>query len=164
MSSYIHFYIRGKYELVPIWTSSRNSTMYQLFVHEVPYEKVRPLSRKELYDFVQDVKNEISAYELRLEKIERRRADITNFNNTVEEKMEALYELEWEQTDIEDELGEAKRVVEALMFMRNAQDVVAYTDEFDPDKYIYAGVDYWCPSIAEIEAWERGEEVEDEDD
>ena len=164
MSSYIHFYIRGKKELVPIWTSSRSSAMYQLFNHEVPYEKVRSISRRELCGFIQDAKNEISAYELRLEKIERRRADIVNFNNTTEEKVEALENLEWERADIEEDLEEVKRVFEALMFMQETQDAVVYEDGYDADKYIYAGVECWLPKYEDVLAWERGEETENEDE
>lgn len=164
MSSYIHFYIRGEHELLPIWSSSRSSTMYQLFVHEVPYDRVRSISRNELRSFVDMVENEVKAYESSLEKIERRRADVREFDNPVDEKIEYLEALDEQEEDYKEERRAAQRVEEFLRSLRMVQETVTYTEGFDPDKYIYAGVDCWLPSIAEVDAWERGEEIEDEDE
>lgn len=163
MSSYIYFYIRGRKELVPVYESSRSSTMYQNLYHELPYDKVRAVSDSELREFISIFENEIESYQGEIARRKEKLKLIPSFQNSIEKKLEAIDRIEESLEDYEEEIAAAQDCIAVLRTLRGAIEAIRYNNGYDADKYVYAGVDCWCPPLAAVDKWERGEDVSDEE-
>lgn len=157
MSSYINFFIRSEDKFLPLSDFSRSSEIYQRLHNNVPYEKLRALTYNEL-DSIEDAIIEdkrkytdlISGYKKEIELI-------TTFNNSAEEKLEAINSTESMIKDIEESISElnfAQGWFNSLCrILDSARD---YIDEnnnplVDADKYIYAGVETPCvPTLEDV--------------
>lgn len=163
MSSYIYFYIKGRKELVPVYGSSRNSTMYQNLYYELPYDKVRAVSDSELREFISTFENEVESYQKRIAREKEALERIPSFQNSLEEKLEAMDSIGTLIEEYEEEIAAAQNCIAVLRTLRGAIEAVRYNETYDVDKYIYAGVDCWRPPLAAVEKWERGEDVSEEE-
>jgi len=155
MSSYIYFYIRGEKELVPVYESSRNSAMYQNLCHLVPHDKVRAISDSELREFISIFEDEIESNKKKIARDREVLERIPSFQNSLGEKLEAIDFIEESLEYYEEEIAAAQCCIDVLRTLRGAIEAVRYTDSYDPDKYIYAGTDYWKPSLEDVKNWEK---------
>ena len=86
---------------------------------------------------------------------------IASFNNSINDKIEALESARDAIRESEEAVNEMKEVLaftHFLMDMYNEADYTKYGSELirlDPTKYIYVGIECGTPSIAEIEEWEN---------
>jgi len=161
MSQYIHFFVRSTDRLLPIRTTSRSSSIYSFFSKYAPYEKARALSRHELRNICEEIDRQIDEWTRRIEEDRTNLQLIASFNNSIEDKIEAL---ESARDSIRETKGYVNEMKEALAFayflidMYDEADDTKYEDEtarLDPTKYLYFGIECGTPSIAEIEEWEN---------
>ena len=86
---------------------------------------------------------------------------IASFNNSIEDKIEALESARGSIRENEESVSEMKEALAFtyfLMDMYNEADDTKYGDEtarLDPTKYLYFGIECGTPSITEIEEWEN---------
>ena len=90
MSQYIHFFVRSTDRLLPICTSSHSSIISRFYVNYAPYEKVRALSIYELQSIRDEISSQIDEWEHRVEEDRDNLNLIASFNNSVEDKLEAI--------------------------------------------------------------------------
>ena len=90
MSQYIHFFIRSTDKLLPIRTASRSSSIYQFFCDYAPYEKVRALSMGMLQEIREEISKQISKWTHQIEEDQKDLQLVASFNNSVEDKIEAI--------------------------------------------------------------------------
>lgn len=161
MSQYIHFFVRSTDRLLPILTTSRSSSIYHFFSDYAPYEKARALSMQELQNIYEEINTQIDEWIHRIEEECTNLQLIASFNNSVEDKIEALESARDSIRECEESVNEMK---EALAFTNFLMDIyeeaeaTQYEDEtarLDPTKYLYFGIECGTPSIAEIEEWEN---------
>lgn len=151
MSSYLHFFLRDNDKFLPIGTYGRGSELYQAFNDAVPYAKIAPITNAVLDSIKDDLRSSIEGSRAEERRIEDRIQLISSFNNSVEEKIEALYNLD-------DYLVEAREDVEAknlamafISFLYDILDEALYGCEgIDPEAYIYAGIECGDPKIEDI--------------
>ena len=162
MSQYIHFFVRSTDKLLPIRTDSRSSPIYHFFSDYAPYEKARALSIQELQDIREEINIRIDEWTRRIEEERTNLQLIASFNNSVEDKMEAIKssrDIIHEDEEIIEDMKGALSFTSFLMDMYNeAEDTKYYNREdikIDPTKYLYFGIECGTPSIAEIEEWEN---------
>lgn len=163
MSSYIYFYIRGKKELVPVYESSRSSEMYRELGHLVPYNKVRAIPASELNEFIAIFENEIESFQKEIAHLKDELKLIPSFQNDVNKKLEAIESIEISMDSYEEEIAAAQACIDVLRTLRGAIETIRYNDNYYADKYVYAGIECWCPPLAVVEKWERGEDVSEEE-
>ena len=161
MSQYIHFFVRSTDRLLPIRTASRSSFIYHFFGDYAPYGKARALSIHELQNIREEINAQIDEW---MRHIEEKRANlqlIASFNNSIEDKIEALEAARDSIRENEESVNEMKEALAFtyfLMDMYNEADDTKYEDEtarLNPNKYLYFGIECGTPSIAEIEEWEN---------
>ena len=161
MSQYIHFFIRSTDKLLPIRSASGSSSIYHFFSDYAPYEKARALSMQELQNIREEIDIRIGEWTRRIEDERTNLQLIASFNNSIEDKIEAL---EFARNSIQEneeyvnEMKEALAFTYFLMGMYNEADDTKYEDEtarLDPTKYLYFGIECGTPSIAKIEEWEN---------
>ena len=161
MSQYIYFFIRSTDKLLPIRTASRSSSIYRFFSDYAPYEKARALSMQELQDIREEINIRIDEWTHRIEEERTNLQLIASFNNSVEDKIEAIESARdfiRENEEYINEMKEALAFTYFLINMYNEADDTKYEDEtarLDPTKYLYFGIECGTPSIAKIEEWEN---------
>ena len=161
MSQYIHCFVRTTDRLLPIYTTSHSSSIYRFFSDYAPYEKARALSMQELQDIREEINIRIDEWTRRIEEDRTNLQLIASFNNSVEDKIEAIEtarDFIRENEEYINEMKEALAFAYFLINMYNEADDTKYEDEtarLDPTKYLYFGIECGTPSIAEIEEWEN---------
>lgn len=162
MSQYIHFFIRSTDKLLPIRTASRSSSIYQFFCDYAPYEKVRALSMGMLQEIREEISKQISKWTHQIEEDQKDLQLVASFNNSVEDKIEAMKsarETLREREEIVEEIKVALAFTNFLMDIYNEVEDSNYyykeEEKIDQTKYIYFGIECNIPSIAEVEEWEN---------
>ena len=165
MSQYIHFFVRSTDKLLPIRTASRSSPIYHFYGDYAPYEKVRALSMIELQDIYEEINTQISEWTQRVEQEHANLELIASFQNSVEDKMEAIKssrDIIHEDEEIIEDMKGALSFTSFLMNMYNEAEGTKYYDrediKIDPTRYLYFGIECGVPSIAEVKEWENSKE------
>ena len=157
MSSYINFFIRIDDKFLHLSDFSRSSEIYQRLYNNVPYEKLRALTYNELDSIEDAIIEDKRKYADLISEYKKEIELIATFNNSAEEKLEAINSTESMMKDIEESISElnfAQGWFNSLCsIIDSARD---YTDEdnnllVDADKYIYAGVETPCvPTLKDV--------------
>lgn len=159
MSQYVEFYLRVGDRFAPILTRSRSTNLYQMVSHAVPYEGIRALNKDDIRGFTEDARAEVRRIEENIARQREQLAMIPHFDNTVDEKLQAI---DGTQDYIEDLEQEAACARSDLAFFQmlddmweEAEQTKWYKDEhpegaIDPNKYIYAGVECGFPTLEDI--------------
>lgn len=157
MSSYINFFIRSDDKFLPLSDFSRSSEIYQRLHNDVPYEKLRALTYAELDSIEDDILEDRRVLNDKITNYTKEIDLIATFNNSAEEKLEAIDSTKEVIKDCQeaiDELDFAQGWFNSLCrIIDSARD---YTDEnynhlVDADKYVYAGVEVPCvPTLKDI--------------
>ena len=161
MSQYIHFFVRSTDRLLPIRTTSRSSSIYHFFSDYAPYGKVRALSMQDLQNIREEINTQIDEWTRHVEENRANLQLIASFNNSIEDKIEALEAARDSIRENEESVNEMKEALAFtyfLMDMYNEADDTKYEDEtaqLNPNKYLYFGIECGTPSIAKIEEWEN---------
>lgn len=155
MSQYINFFIRCNDDFCPIATYSRSTNVYRDFSDRlnVPYEKITPLSKDDLKGVIEEADLKIKAYKKQVEKLEKEISDVSNMNNSIDEKtgmIENIYEC-IEENNLEIKWEE--NVQSFCSFLDDIIDEVIYdnnTSKFNASKYVYVGIEIGEPTIDDI--------------
>ena len=133
MSQYVNFYIRYKGgQFVPIADYTRGTRVYQEMASQIPYGKLKLLKREEIREIAARIRagKEFSTCQINVcnKKIEL----IAKMNNSLEEKLGAIDELEENISEYEEELLGFEAFATELFFIAN----MTYNDI-----EIYAGIE-----------------------
>ena len=145
MSYYIYFFVKVGDKFAPISSFSKSTKIYELFEDVALWEKVCPLSEVKLREVLHDASDQDQELSKKLDEMPARKALIASFNNSVNEKMEALSELESDECYLQEERDEMQRAVEFVQFLMWVEDEAssaAYADTcFNAEKYLYVGIE-----------------------
>ena len=145
MSCYIYFFVKVGDKFAPISSFSKSTKIYELFEYVAPWGKVCPLSEVKLREAFHGASEQVQELSKKLDEMPARKALIASFNNSVDEKMEALSELERDECYLQEELNEMQRAVEFVHFLKLIEDEAssaAYADTcFNAEKYLYVGIE-----------------------
>lgn len=144
MSQYIQFFIKHDNHFAPIASYGSSSHIGELFNHCAPWEKVKPLSAAKIRDVIEDAKEKRDRLNKQAAKAMARKADIAKFNNPVDEKVEALYDVDDELSNIEETtegLNHAIAFARFLLTVTEEAEDYAYNgiEGYDRDEYVYVG-------------------------
>lgn len=147
MSEYISFFIRREQSnFIPLFTFSRNNSIYQIFQNIIPYEKVRAISYNELENKYRECERRMENITKSINQIKEERALIASFNNSVDEKISALIDIAEQDKELRDELEEERRAGYTIVALIDIIENIRFNDAWDKDKYIYAGIEV-CDNI-----------------
>jgi len=155
MSQYIQFFVKSlKGEFLPIGTFSRNCSIFTAFeefcTFAVPYEKVAPITVKDLAYVKNGLEKKIKEVDQKILEIEKTITIIAGCNNSIEDKLNEIHNLnseieEW--LDIKVELESSKGYISSL---EEIIDSIYWDSDYNEEKYLYCG----------IEVGENPEEIE----
>lgn len=155
MSCYVNFFLRAGEKWLPIGSFSRSSAVYAAF-ESAPWEKVRALTGATLESILREQEENIGKFEKSIEEAIKRRDMIASFNNSVEDKLDAMREEDEYISGLRetvDELAQAIAFTRTLMWIVDEADSSKYNERvedcYNPDEYLYFGME--CGSNPEIE-------------
>lgn len=142
MSSYLNIYAHGRHdEVVYIGCYSRSSKIYEVFrdngITGTSNEICQPVTKSDIHYLMAAVDNEIEEKTNNKKKEEKNKDLIGSWNNSVEEKMTALTEINDMINWYEEEISMLTTVRNTLILFEDIMDL-HYNKE---DTTIYAGID-----------------------
>ena len=151
MSAYIHFFVRIGNDFCPIATYSRNTKVYEIF-NGAPYEQIEVLDRETLNDYFNKATIERDNLNEDIARYEKRIETITRFENSAEEKLELIMDVEGFLSEANDELREVEDTICFIGFLTAILMEVIYDAPgvIDKDSYLYYGVECYRPTVKDI--------------
>lgn len=151
MSQYINFYIKapGTETFLPIESYGRSSMIYCFGNAYAPFESGKPLTKAIIREIIDNIKFDIERNNQFIVEYNNKKNDVIVMNNSIEEKMEVLYDVYdalKEFTDKEAQLQYAKNFynfLDDILFNAECSD-----KKYDENDYIYFGVE-WSPDYDE---------------
>lgn len=155
MSAYLNFYMKidnDKYFSLYDW--SRNSAVFEYGSKYALWEKCIPLTTEVINYIIEDISQELQNEPSELARIESRKESILKMNNSVEEKEEAL-------DDLNDTLTEVKSISKELeqtkFFYELLEDLILshtgkYSKEnFEEEDFLWFGMEASAPNLEYFE-------------
>lgn len=148
MSSYINFYLRKKdtdvYTL--LYSASRSHPIYQTFYevmgsHLDQHDRCLPLTNADLTALHREAEKSVKIFTGLVEKAQKQIQDIATWNNSIDEKLEAVNELEARLESYREEIDWLNFTIDAFsMFI-----CIADEQYNCPHPTLYAGIDGYNP-------------------
>lgn len=152
MSQYIDFYIKPKSNKVGDWISigdfSRSSNEYTYGECYCQYEKGCPVTTEKINYIISDINDAIENLNEHIKQQKERIPILASFNNSMEEKLEAMGEHLNYISESEEELKSLQKTKEWYEYLQIIIDSNKYEDSIDEEDLIYFGIE-WNPNYKE---------------
>lgn len=150
MSEYVDVYLKYAGIYIECQHFGRGGVLYSTVSHMLPYGKLKLMEHNDFNSMLIELRNNRDKVKVTLKQLEKTKAEIGSWNNSVEEKMEALADINNDITENEERLEAFKEATYFIEFL----DDIRYNEE--PCE-IYMGVEAVLPSK------EEGEEAVEEE-
>ena len=147
MSQYLNFFARIGDNFIPIGDYSRNTVFYQMFNSCIypPYEKIMPVSIQQLENIRDGFEKNQRNIELQINRIEKKKGLIATFDNSVDDKLEAVRDCDISIGEWQENYDEVLCSIGSCNTYINMIEAIKYSDEkiegIDFDNYIYCGIE-----------------------
>lgn len=144
MSQYIQFFIKSNSnEFLPIGVFSRCNAIYGFFEEyfNAPYEKIAAITMQDLTYLVRKIDDCIKIHNDRIVELEQKIKTITEYNNSVKEKMLAIDDVNSVIKEYVRERDEFKWARDYVCSLQEIIDAIAYDDKYCKDTYLYCGIE-----------------------
>lgn len=139
MSMYTHIFLRKGNEFLEVSCTGRSSALSEMLEHYAPWEKVRLLTIKDLKDIYEQYTNELDKWKDYIAKQQAQRSLIASFNNSVEDKIEAIQDCNASIDEVSETVDELSY---ALMQIRWLISIAEDADgEYGNHIQIYVGIE-----------------------
>lgn len=150
MSAYIQFFIRNEDAFMPIGIYIRGSKIYEYFDDYTPWEKIKHVTRPLLDKIRDNVNDDILYYQKRYDHAKEMKEYVAGMNNSMDEKMEWVENIEATLGDCCEEIEKAECVKHYLNFLDDIIDSVEYEEHIDHKNYLYVGIEVGNPTVDDI--------------
>ena len=150
MSAYIQFFIRNDEAFMPIGIYIRSSKIYEYFDDYTPWEKIKPVTRPLLDKIRDNVNDDILYFQKRYDSAKEMKAYVAGMNNSMDEKMEWIENIEATLGDCCEEIEKAEYVKHYLNFLDDIIESVEYEECIDYKNYLYVGIEVGNPTVDDI--------------
>ena len=152
MSQYVEFFLKTKDDnFICLDASSRNSWLYQILSIEinvpVPYGKIRETKPIFFENAINAAETQRNSLIESLESERKMASQISAFNNSVEEKLDALYQIREIINDYEDELEELNY---AIGYFKTMHSIASNLEYESNGAKLYCGIEVGRPTIEDI--------------
>ena len=149
MSAYKYFFIKSNTnEFIPIGEFSRNTEVYRYCC--APYEKIKPLTIDNLNQIICNIERRIECVKRGIQADKNKQALVFKMNNSLNEKMEILHEIDSSIDENINHLEELKLAINYFTFLINIVDCIKFDDNYDINNYIYVGEEIPNPTVNDI--------------
>lgn len=150
MSQYLEIYVKSKEDnFTYLDAFSRSAFMYRLFNEDVgaPYEKVRKMTKARLQEAIEIGTGYLQGIIDRKKKQEDTLQLISSFNNSVDEKMEAIYEHQEILEEYDESIVEWEWTMNYLRVLLNMVESMSYEGN---KAGLYYGIEVGNPTVDDI--------------
>ena len=150
MSAYKYFFIKSNTnEFIQIGEFSRNTEVYRYC--SAPYEKIKPLTIDNLNQIICDIEQGIECVKRGIQADKDERESVVKMNNSINEKIEILREIERSINENTYYLDDLKWACNYFAFLINIIDYAKFNNNYDINNYIYVGEETPEPTVDDIE-------------
>ncbi len=150
MSSYIQFFVRNDEAFMPIGIYPRGSRIYQYFDEYTPWEKIKSVTHPLLDKIRDDVNDDILYFQKRYDRAREMKEYVATMNNSMDEKMEWIENIEATLSDCCEEIEKAEYVKHYLNFLDDIIESVEYEEHIEYKAYLYVGIEVGNPTSEDI--------------
>ena len=157
MSMYMNFFLRGKDRFYPITSYSRSCVTYGVFSEVFGsgrlWEKVTPVTEDKLNIIMREIHSKIVKNQDVIKSYEKHLDIVKEMNNSAEEKIELINDYLAMINEYDEEIRDLKYTRTFVTFLNDMIDEVRYSDEedgFNPDEYVYVGIEIGNPTEEDI--------------
>lgn len=129
MSQYLHIFVKHDHTYTPLLCVSRNTCIYRLFQDSVPYEKITMITPTQVSDAAEFALTRYNELDRLDAAATEWMAKVGTWDNTVEEKMEYIHQIQQDMDEREIEKDEWLAAYYYLTFLSEIED------------YLYAGIE-----------------------
>ena len=156
MSQYVNFVVRANDTFIPLFSFSRNSYMYAAFHSVAPYEKLSAITADAL-NMSQDILlDQIDTYQRKIVAYRAEKKMIPSFNNSVDEKLDGIRNIDNMIDDVQSELDELGLALNYCTVMHDILETARYGDKahgvstYEENTLLYCGIEIANPSVQDI--------------
>lgn len=156
MSQYVNFFIRCERQFVPLFSFSRNTYLYRVFSKEAKYEKIMAVDMDMIERAKTRLRDYIEAYQSRIDIHRKEQAAIPTFNNSVEEKLEAVRTIDSALQELEAEIAEIVTALNYCEVMCDILETARYGEKipalpmYTEESLLYVGIEIAMPKVGDI--------------
>ena len=150
MSQYLELYVKSKEDnFTYLDAFSRSTFMYRLLNEDIgaPYEKVQKMTKVRLQEAIEAGTGYLQNIVDRKKKHEDTLQLISSFNNSVDEKMEAIYEHQEYLEEYDESIVEMEWTMNYLRVLLNMVNTMSYEGS---NTGLYYGIEVGSPTIDDI--------------
>ena len=149
MSACKYFFIKSNTnEFLPIGEFNRGTEVYRYCC--APYEKIKPLTNDSLNQIICDIEQGIECVKRGIQADKDELELVVKMNNSIDEKMETLREIERSINENTYYLDDLKWACNYFAFLINIIDCIKFDDNYDINNYIYVGEEIPNPTVNDI--------------
>lgn len=152
MSEYMTFVVRKGDVFTPIYTCTRSSHLFQDLRDAVGYGHLTEIYKDELTACIEHEKEHARDLEKDIETIEANKRLVANWDNSIEDKMEALSRYDLSLQEIRDHIEWVRVTAVKLQFLYDiAEELEFFKDDLKKEAGLYAGIEIpEDPSLGDI--------------
>lgn len=150
MSQYLEFYVKSKEDnFTYLDAFSRSTSMYRLLNEDIgaPYGKVRKLDKAHLQEAIEIARGYLEGLVERKKKHGDMLQLISSFSNPVDEKIEAIYELQQDFEEYNESIEEMEYVINYLRVLASMVDSMSYHGS---ETGLYYGIEVGSPTLEDV--------------
>lgn len=150
MSQYLEIYVKSKEDnFTYLDAFSRSTVMYRLFSEDLgaPYGKVRKMTKAHLQEGLEIASGYLQGSTDRKKKHEDTLQLISSFNNPVDEKMEAIYELQEYLEEYDASIVEWEWAMNYLRVLLSMTESMSYEGS---KTGLYYGIEVGTPTLEDV--------------
>lgn len=147
MSQYIEFFVKSKEDnFTCIASFSRSHIIYQTLVNEVPYGKICKLNFSSISRVILSLTEKKVEWRKRKEEYDNMWDRIGTFNNSVQEKLEAMAEFREVLLEIKENIGDIDNAINYLKVFQ----LMVEEMQIDSTIGLYCGIEVGEPTVENI--------------
>lgn len=152
MSEYMTFVVRKGDIFTPIYTCTHSSNLFQDMKNAAEYGFLVEVHKDELTECIERERAYARDLEKDVETIESNKRLLADWNNSIEDKMEALSQYSLSQQEIRDRIEEAQDTAVRLQFLYDiAEELEFFKDYSKKESGLYVGIEIpEDPSLADV--------------
>ena len=152
MSEYMTFVVRKGDVFTPIYTCTRSSEVFQDMKGAAEYGFLTEVHKDELAGRIEHEKAYARDLEKDVEAIESNKKLLAGWDNSIEDKMEALSQYSLSQQEIRDRIEEVRAAAARLQFLYDiAEELEFFKDYSKKESGLYVGIEIpEDPSLGDV--------------
>lgn len=152
MSEYMTFVVRKGDIFTPIYTCTHSSNLFQDMKNAAEYGFLVEVHKDELTECIERERAYARDLEKDVETIESNKRLLADWNNSIEDKMEALSQYSLSQQEIRDRIEEAQNTAVRLQFLYDiAEELEFFKDYSKKESGLYVGIEIpEDPSLVDV--------------